>query len=175
MVIVICYSRFPNDVRIGRKSAKSYNHLEKHGYKYEIVKSNPHEITFRPAPQNSFTNGLLLDLDKLRMHLGLSLCSLLIWCFQFQSLNDDLSDHNIQKLNFNLRQLYKEKQRNSFNKKHNFLNSIYNKYPASTCPVQGNNDNQNTRSETDLLNRLEKSFQQSHNTNKGNQRKVQKT
>jgi hypothetical protein len=160
---------------MGRKSAKSYNHLEKHGYKYEIVKSNPHEITFRPAPQNSFTNDLLLDLDKLRMHLGLSLCSLLIWCFQFLSLNDDLSDHNIQKLNFNLRQLYKEKQRNSFNKKHNFLNSIYNKYPASTCSVQGNNDNQNTRSETDLLNRLVKSFQQSHNTNKGNQRKVQKT
>jgi hypothetical protein len=38
------------------------------------------------------------------------------------------------------------------------LNSIYNKYPASTCSVQGNNDNQNTRSETDLLNRLEKAF-----------------
>ena len=74
MVIVICYFRFPNDVRMGRKSAKSYNHLKKHGYKYEIVvKSNPHEITFRPVPQNSFTNGLLLDLDTLRMHLGLSL------------------------------------------------------------------------------------------------------
>jgi hypothetical protein len=116
---------------MGRKSAKSYNHLEKHGYKYEIVvKSNPHEITFRPVPQNSFTNGLILDLDKLRMHLGLSLRFLLIWCFQFISLNDDLSDHNIRKLNFNLRQLYKEKQniqkqRNSFNKKQNFLNSFY--------------------------------------------------
>ena len=38
------------------------------------------------------------------------------------------------------------------------MNSIYNKYPASTCAVQGNNDNQNTRSEADLLNRLEKAF-----------------
>ena len=38
------------------------------------------------------------------------------------------------------------------------MNSIYNKYPARTCSVQGNNDNQNTRAETDLLNRLEKAF-----------------
>ena len=38
------------------------------------------------------------------------------------------------------------------------MNSIYNKFPASTCSVQGNNDYQNTRSETDLLNRLEKAF-----------------
>jgi hypothetical protein len=38
------------------------------------------------------------------------------------------------------------------------LNSIYNKYPASTCSVQGNNDNQSTPSETDILNRLEKAF-----------------
>jgi hypothetical protein len=65
-------------------------------------------------------------------------------------------------LNHSLR-LYQEKQniqkqRNSFNKKHNFLNSIYNKYPASTCSVQGNNDNQSTPSETDILNRLEKAF-----------------
>ena len=165
---------------MGRKSAKSYNHLEKHGYKYEIVKSNPHEITFRPVPQNSFTNGLILDLDKLRMHLGLSLRFLLIWCFQFLSLNDDLSDHTIRKLNFNLRQLYKEKQniqkqRNSFNKKQNFLNSIYNKYPASTCSVQGNNDNQNTRAETDLLNRLEKAFNKVTIQTKETKRKVQKT
>jgi hypothetical protein len=93
---------------MGRISAKSYNHLEKHGYKYEIVvKSNPHEITFRPVPQNSFTNGLILDLDKLRMHLGLYLRFLLIWCFQFLSLNDDLSDHNIRKFNFNLRNCIK--------------------------------------------------------------------
>jgi hypothetical protein len=97
------------------------------------------------------------------MHLGLSLRFLLIWCFQFLSLNDDLSDHNIRKFNFNLRQLHKEKQniqkqRISFNKKQNIWNSIYNKYPASTCSVQGNNDNQNTRSEADLLNRLEKAF-----------------
>jgi predicted phosphodiesterase len=60
-------------------------------------------------------------------------------------------------------QLHKEKQniqkqRNSFNKKQNILNSICNTYPASTCSVQGNNDNQNTRSEADLLNRLEKAF-----------------
>jgi predicted phosphodiesterase len=47
---------------------------------------------------------------------------------------------------------------NSFNKKQNFLNSIYNKYPASTCSVQGNNDSQNTRSEADLLYRLEQAF-----------------
>ena len=97
------------------------------------------------------------------MHLGLSLRFLLIWSFQFLSLNDDFSDHNIRKLNFNLRQLHKEKQniqkqRNSFYKKQNFLNSIYNKCPASTCSVQGNNDNQNTCSETDLLNKLEKAF-----------------
>jgi hypothetical protein len=111
---------------MGRKSTKCYNHLQKHGYTYEIVvKSNSHEITFRPVPQHSFTIGLILDLDKLRMHLGLSLRFLLIWCFQFLSLNDDLSDHNIQKLNFKWRQLYKEKQniqkqRNSFNKKQAF-------------------------------------------------------
>ena len=38
------------------------------------------------------------------------------------------------------------------------MNSIYNKYPASTCSVQGNNDNKNTRSEIDILNRLDKAF-----------------
>jgi hypothetical protein len=65
------------------------------------------------------------------------------WLSLFPCTNDDLSDHTIRKLNFNLRQLYKEKQNiqkqtNSFNKKQNFLNSIYNKYLASTCSVQGN-------------------------------------
>jgi hypothetical protein len=42
MVIVICFSNFHNDVGMVRKSAKFYNHLEKHGYKYEIVVKSNH-------------------------------------------------------------------------------------------------------------------------------------
>ena len=148
---------------MGRKPGNKYTRLEKLGYKFKSCEiADSQSIVFRPIAKNHLTNGILLELDQLRKQCGLALRYLLKWLFQFLSIKDELSDNNIRKLNFGLRQLYKEKKevskiknRKLKEEKETFFEKPFDSYPNI---INEKSRQATVTSEKDLLQKLESAF-----------------
>ncbi|VDI21265.1 Hypothetical predicted protein [Mytilus galloprovincialis] len=144
---------------------EKYGMLKNIGFnteKHEALTLN--EINLKPIEINLFTNGVLFKLDQLRRQHGASLRSLIKWSFQLLSIQDDLCDNNIRKLNFDLRKLYKGKMNMSktrngtyHNRKNEFLIKVYCNYPNEIIVVSNESTETNTVNK-ETLTKLENAF-----------------